>query len=121
MAKFDAYAAAERIRPLLAANPWPDDKDELHIQTCLDEICKELDVEPSVLNMSHVAVLLAESDTGLHKADMYPKAHNAIDPETGRPAVWPAGHEYAGMPIVFLNPDQETEYAKLIMKADKKD
>jgi hypothetical protein len=105
MAKFDAKAAAERIRPLLADNPWPDGKDELHQQTCLDEVCKELEVEATALNMSHVAVLLIESGTGLHKADMYPKAHNILDPETGT----------VGKTMIFLTPDEETAYSKQLM------
>jgi hypothetical protein len=121
MAKFDAKAAAERIRPLLADNPWPDDRDALHQQTCLDAVCRELEVEATVLNMSHVAVLLVESDTGLHNAHMYPKAHNVADARTGRlvPAHYPPGHEHAGLPVIFLNQDEETEYSKLVMSQER--
>ena len=78
MVALDPKSAAERILPLLRADPVPDTAD------LTNAVCRHLDLEPTPDNLVHVARLMAKAGIEHYHA-----------------AVWPANHPKAGLPVIF--------------------
>lgn len=111
MPKLDAKAAAAAIRDQWTKEPPPVSAEEQHVQAYLTDVCKELGVEPTPINIAHASQLLAKAGVERHKPNEFPKAYNKKD-DMGRivPVVWPDGHPSAGLPVVFESEQDETAY-----------
>ena len=102
MVALDPKSAAERILPLLRADPTAD---------LTNTVCRHLDLEPTPDNLVHVARLMAKAGIEHYHPIPYPKTH-VVRNERGKlvAAVWPANHPKAGLPVIFEDEAEEAAY-----------
>jgi hypothetical protein len=111
----DAKGAADALRDAWKKDPPPaPSPDERHNLTFLEAVCKELGVEPTMENVTHVAHLMGKHHIGQHRPDEYPKMLTTKD-ERGRvvAATYPDDHPTkAGQDVVFANAEEEQAHDK---------